>query len=72
MEELQVNDILCSRNTNTYTIYIYCVYPEISKSSKHLQNCLKIAETSIVVIIFNGVIFDIIDYTVTVSFCRST
>ena len=27
------------------TIYLYCVYPAISKSSKQLLNCLKIAET---------------------------
>ena len=29
-------------------MYVYCVYPEIPKSPKHLPNCLKIATTSIV------------------------
>ena len=29
-------------------MYTYCVYPAISKSPKQLPNCLKIAETSIV------------------------
>jgi hypothetical protein len=30
------------------TMYVYCVYPAISKSPRQLQNCMKIAETSIV------------------------
>ena len=29
-------------------MYIYCVYPVISKSPKQLTNCLKIAATSVV------------------------
>ena len=33
-------------------MYIYCVYPAISKSPKQLPNCLKIAETSIVLNVF--------------------
>ena len=44
---------------------IYCVYPEISKSPRHLPNCLKVIETNVVLIIFNG---DIKANTVTVSF----
>ena len=47
-------------------MYIYCVYPGLSKSPKQLPNCLKIAETSIVLILFNGVIFDVSAYTVTI------
>ena len=44
----------------------------ISKSAKQLPNCLEIAETSVVLIVFAGVICDISPYAVTVSFCRST
>ena len=40
------------------TMYVYCVYPAISKSPKQLPNCLKIAETSVVLIVFIGVICD--------------
>ena len=54
------------------TMYVYCVYPAISKSSKQLPNCLKITETSVVLIIFICVICDVRTYTVTVSFCCST
>ena len=42
------------------------------KVQKHLPNCLKIAETNIVLIVFNGVICDVGAYPVTVSFCRTT
>ena len=52
-------------------MYLYCVYPAIPKSPK-LPNCLKITETSVVLIVFNAVICDVSAYTVTVSFCRST
>ena len=51
---------------------VYCVYSAISKSPKQLPNFLKIAETSVVLIVFNGVVCDVRAYTVTVSFCRST
>jgi hypothetical protein len=37
-------------------MYIYCVYPAISKSPKQLPNCLKITETCLVLIVFNVVI----------------
>ena len=56
----------------TMHVHVYCVYPAISKSPKQLPNCLKIAETNVVLIIFNGVICDVSAYTVTVSFCSST
>ncbi len=36
----------------------------MSKTPKHLPNCLKIAETSVVLIICDGVICDISAYTV--------
>ena len=38
------------------TMYVYCVYPAISKGPKQLPNCLKIAETSVVLSVFKGVI----------------
>ena len=34
---------------------VLCVYPAISKSPKQLPNCLKIHETSVVLIVFIGV-----------------
>jgi len=46
---------------------------QYKKSPKPLPNCLKIAETSVLLIVFNGVICDVSAYyTVTVSVCRST
>ena len=36
------------------TMYIYCVYPAISKSPKQLPNCLKIAETNVFLNVFKG------------------
>ena len=51
-------------------MYVYCVYPQ--KVQKQLPNCLKIADTSIVLNVFKGVICDVSAYTVTVSFCCST
>ena len=32
-------------------MYVYCIYSALSKSPKQLQNCLKIAETIIVLIV---------------------
>ena len=52
-------------------MYVYCIYPAISKSPKHLPNCLKITETSVVLIVFNDDVCDVSVYTVTVSFCLS-
>jgi hypothetical protein len=48
-------------------MYIYCVYPAISKSPKPLPKCLKIAKTSVVLIGFNGAICEARAYTVSVS-----
>ena len=55
-------------------MYIYCVYPAISKGPKQPPNCLKIAEISVVLDVFKGVICDVGTDTVsvTVSFCCST
>ena len=53
-------------------MYVYCVYPAISKSLKQLPNCLKITETRDVLIVFLGVNCDVSVYTVTVYLCRST
>jgi hypothetical protein len=47
-------------------MYVYCVYPAILKGPKQLPNCLKKAETSIVLIVFNGVICDVSAYTVSI------
>jgi hypothetical protein len=49
------------------TMYVYCVYHAISKSSKPLPNYLKITETIVILIVFNGVICDVRAYTVSVS-----
>ena len=50
-------------------MYVYCVDPAISKSPKQLPNCLKRAETSIVLIVFIDIICDVSAYTITISFC---
>jgi hypothetical protein len=53
-------------------MYVNCVYPAISKSPKQLPNCLKIAETRVVLTVFIGVICSVSAYIVTVSLCCST
>ena len=45
---------------------------QYQKVQDNYQNCLKMAETSVVLIIFNGVLCDVSAYTDTVSFCCST
>jgi hypothetical protein len=68
---------------NIYTIYVTCgqisnlfvqaletVRNVISKSQTLLSNCLQRAETSIILIVFNGVLYHVPTYTV--SFCCST
>jgi hypothetical protein len=49
-------------------MYIYFTYPAKWKSTKQLSNCLKIAETNIVLIVFNGVFCELRVYAVTVYF----
>ena len=48
-------------------MYVCCVYPAISKSPKQLPNCLKITQTSVILIVFNCVTCDVGTCTVTVS-----
>ena len=42
------------------------------KNPKQLPNCLKIAETSVVLIVFNDILYHVRPYTVTILYCRST
>lgn len=43
---------------------VYCVYPAMSQSPKQLLNCLNGSETSVALIIFNGVLCHIRVYSV--------
>ena len=45
---------------------LYCVYRAMSKSPEQLSNCLKITETRVVLIFFNGVLCEVSTCTVTV------
>ena len=40
-------------------MYVYCVYPAMSKSTKQLPYCLKKPETSVVLIVFYGVLCEV-------------
>ena len=42
------------------------------KLAKQLPNCLKRAKTSVVIIVFNGVLCEVSTYAVTISHCPST
>ena len=46
---------------------MHCVYPVMSKCPKQPPNCLKRAEISFILIVFDGVLCDIHLYTVTIS-----
>ena len=48
-------------------MYLYYVYPAMSKGLKQLPTCLKRAETSVVLLVFNVVIGDVRAYIVIVS-----
>ena len=50
-------------------MYIYCVYPAILKDTTQRSNCLKIAATSVVLIVFNGVICDVSAYILLAFLC---
>jgi hypothetical protein len=50
----------------------HCVYPKMSKSPKQQPNCLKRTATSICLIVLYGVLCDVSDYIVTISYHRST
>jgi len=54
------------------TIYVYYAYPAKSKSRKQLLTCLKISETSVILIGYHGAIYHDRTYTGTVSFRCST
>ena len=47
------------------------VYPSMSISSKLVPNCLKIVETSVIIIVFNGVLCEVCVYTGTVALQES-
>jgi hypothetical protein len=51
-------------------MYVYCVYPAISKSPKHLPNCLKITETHVVLIVFYGVMLCDLFFLVTAEIAK--
>ena len=53
-------------------MYIYCAYPAKSKSPKQLLTCLKISETSVILIGCHGVTYHDCAYTGAVSFPCST
>ena len=53
-------------------MYVYCVYPAMIKNPKQQLNYLKMAETSVILIVFNGVLCEVGTSTVTVSYCCST
>jgi hypothetical protein len=69
---MQIN-LIFSDNVQTCTkCTLYFVYPAISKHPQQLPNCLKIAATSVVLIVFNSIVCDVSAYTVSVSLCCST
>ena len=43
-------------------MYVYCIYRVISKSPKKRSNCLKRAETSVVLIVFDCVLCEVRAY----------
>ena len=47
---------------------IRCAYPAMSKGKKKLPNFLIRAETSIILIYFEGFLYHVSDYTVTLSY----
>ena len=47
-------------------MYVYCVYTLKSKSLKQMSNCLRRAETNVVLISFMGVLYQVRTHTVTV------
>ena len=40
-------------------MYVYCIYRVISKAPMKLSNCLKRAETSVVLIVFDCVLLEV-------------
>jgi hypothetical protein len=62
----------CIWNLYFLEMDVYCVYPAMSKSPKQLPNCLKRAKTSVVLVVFDGVLCDTCSNIVTVSYRCST
>jgi hypothetical protein len=50
------------------TMYVYCVYPVMLNSSKQLSTYVTRAETSIVPIVFDDVLYDVRAYIIIVSY----
>jgi hypothetical protein len=46
------------------TMYLYCVYLAMQKSPKRFPNCLMRTETIVVLIVFNGILYDDRAYSV--------
>ena len=44
------------------TIYVYCIYRVMSKTPKQLSNCLKRAEKSVVLIVFDCILCEVRAY----------
>jgi len=56
----------------TYNVRILGLSYNANKSKKELANCLKRVKTNVVLIAFNGVLYEVRAYSVTVSYRRST
>ena len=51
------------------TIYVYCIYRGMSSTSKQLLNCVKRAETSVVLVIFDCVLCEVCAYKHKCCYC---
>ena len=49
-------------------MYVYCVYPGMLNIPMQLPNCVKRAGISVVVIVFNGVLYEVRVYTAIASY----
>ena len=49
-------------------MYVYCVYPVMLNIPMQLPNCVKRAEISVVVIVFDGVLYEVRVYTAIASY----
>ena len=55
----------CKYIVYLHTMYVYCAYRAMSKSPKQLPYCLKGTEASVVLLIWNGVFWDVRTYIIT-------
>ena len=68
--------VICSvlfRNECKYILYfeimyVYCVYPVMLNIPMQLPNCVKRADISVVVIVFDGVLYEVRVYTAIASY----